>query len=79
MMISAMRRPPRISGGVTQMLAVFFEDTAALLGFGAVATTRLIPEDVLLSLEVQFTSGLPAEDIQAAFHRIAERIAGQHP
>ncbi len=51
----------------------------AVTGLGAVLTMHLGPDDVLLNIEVQFTAGLPAEDIHAAVHRIEERIAGSYP
>ena len=40
---------------------------------------HLGPDDVLLNIEVQFTSGLPAEDIHTAVHRIEERITDSYP
>ena len=40
---------------------------------------HLGPDDVLLNIEVQFTAGLPAEEIHAAVHRIEERINGPYP
>jgi divalent metal cation (Fe/Co/Zn/Cd) transporter len=40
---------------------------------------HLGPDDVLLNIEVQFTEGLPAEEIHAAVHRIEERISGPYP
>jgi divalent metal cation (Fe/Co/Zn/Cd) transporter len=51
----------------------------AVIGLGAVLTMHLGPDDVLLNIEVQFTPGLPAEDIHHAVHRIEERIAGPYP
>jgi cation diffusion facilitator family transporter len=48
-------------------------------GLGAVLTMHLGPEDVLLNIEVQFTPGLPAEEIHAAVHRIEEHIRGPYP
>jgi cation diffusion facilitator family transporter len=51
----------------------------AVTGLGAVLTMHLGPEDVLLNIEVQFTPGLPAEEIHTAVHRIEERITGPYP
>jgi cation diffusion facilitator family transporter len=51
----------------------------AVTGLGAVLTMHLGPEDVLLNIEVQFTPGLPAEQIHTAVHRIEERITGPYP
>jgi cation diffusion facilitator family transporter len=51
----------------------------AVIGLGAVLTMHLGPEEVLLNIEVQFTQGLPAEDIHAAVHRIEERISEPFP
>jgi len=51
----------------------------AVTGLGVVLTMHLGPEDVLLNIEVQFTPGLPAEDIHTAVHRIEERITDVHP
>ena len=48
-------------------------------GLGVVLTMHLGPDDVLLNLEVQFTEGLPAEEIHAAVHRIEERINDPYP
>jgi cation diffusion facilitator family transporter len=51
----------------------------AVTGLGVVLTMHLGPEDVLLNIEVQFTPGLPAEEIHAAVHRIEEAINGPYP
>ena len=51
----------------------------AVTGLGVVLTMHLGPEDVLLNIEVQFTPGLPAEQIHTAVHRIEERITARHP
>jgi cation diffusion facilitator family transporter len=51
----------------------------AVTGLGAVLTMHLGPDDVLLNIEVQFTPGLPAEDIHAAVHRIEDRITDSYP
>ena len=51
----------------------------AVVGLGVVLTMHLGPDDVLLNIEVQFTEGLPAEEIHAAVHRIEERINGPYP
>jgi cation diffusion facilitator family transporter len=51
----------------------------AVIGLGVVLTMHLGPEDVLLNIEVEFTPGLPVEEIHAAVHRIEERIAGPYP
>ncbi|MEI6726772.1 MAG: cation diffusion facilitator family transporter [Actinomycetes bacterium] len=51
----------------------------AVIGLGVVLTMHLGPEDVLLNIEVQFTPGLPAEEIHAAVHRIEEAINGPYP
>lgn len=51
----------------------------AVVGLGTVLTMHLGPEEVLLNIEVQFTRGLPAEDIHAAVHRIEERISEPFP
>ncbi len=48
-------------------------------GLGAVLTMHLGPDDVLLNIEVQFTQGLPAEDIHAAIDRIEARMSEPHP
>jgi cation diffusion facilitator family transporter len=50
-----------------------------VIGLGVVLTMHLGPDDVLLNIEVQFTPGLPAEDIHTAVHRIEERITGPYP
>jgi cation diffusion facilitator family transporter len=54
-------------------------DDPAVTGLGVVLTMHLGPDDVLLNIEVQFTPGLPAEDIHAVVHRIEERISEPHP
>ena len=51
----------------------------AVTGLGVVLTMHLGPDDVLLNIEVQFTPGLPAEDIHAVVHRIEERITDSYP
>jgi cation diffusion facilitator family transporter len=51
----------------------------AVVGLGAVLTMHLGPREVLLNIEVQFTAGLPAEEIHAAIHRIEEHIAAPFP
>jgi cation diffusion facilitator family transporter len=51
----------------------------AVTGLGVVLTMHLGPEDVLLNIEVQFTPGLPAEDIHTAIHRIEQRISEPYP
>jgi len=51
----------------------------AVIGLGVVLTMHLGPDDVLLNIEVQFTPGLPAEDIHAVVHRIEERITDSYP
>jgi len=51
----------------------------AVTGLGVVLTMHLGPEDVLLNIEVQFTSGLPAEAIHTAIHRIEQRINEPYP
>jgi len=51
----------------------------AVTGLGVVLTMHLGPEDVLLNIEVQFTSGLPAEAIHTAIHRIERRINEPYP
>ena len=54
-------------------------DDPAVTGLGVVLTMHLGPDDVLLNIEVQFTEGLPAEEIHAAVHRIEERINEPFP
>jgi cation diffusion facilitator family transporter len=51
----------------------------AVTGLGTVLTMHLGPEEVLLNIEVQFTPGLPAEEIHAAIHRIERRIREPFP
>jgi divalent metal cation (Fe/Co/Zn/Cd) transporter len=51
----------------------------AVIGLGVVLTMHLGPDDVLLNIEVQFTQGLPAEEIHAAIHRIEEAINVPYP
>ena len=51
----------------------------AVTGLGVVLTMHLGPEDVLLNIEVQFTSGLPAEAIHTAIHRIERRVNEPYP
>jgi cation diffusion facilitator family transporter len=51
----------------------------AVTGLGVVLTMHLGPDEVLLNIEVQFTPGLPAEDIHTAVHRIEERINERYP
>jgi len=51
----------------------------AVTGLGVVLTMHLGPDDVLLNIEVQFTPGLPAEDIHTVVHRIEERITDSYP
>jgi divalent metal cation (Fe/Co/Zn/Cd) transporter len=50
-----------------------------VVGLGQVLTMHLGPDEVLLNIEVQFTPGLPAEEIHAAIHRIEEQISGPFP
>jgi cation diffusion facilitator family transporter len=51
----------------------------SVTGLGVVLTMHLGPDDVLLNIEVQFTPGLPAEDIHTAVHRIEARITDVYP
>ena len=51
----------------------------AVTGLGAVLTMHLGPEDVLLNVEVQFTPGLPAEEIHTVVHRLEEAITMRYP
>jgi cation diffusion facilitator family transporter len=51
----------------------------AVTGLGAVLTMHLGPEDVLLNIEVRFTSGLPAEEIHEAVHRMERSIDRAYP
>ena len=48
-------------------------------GLGAVLTMHLGPEDVLLNIEVQFTPGLPAEEIHTVVHRLEAAIVARYP
>ena len=48
-------------------------------GLGTVLTMHLGPDEVLLNIEVQFTPGLPAEEIHAAVHRIEKHIREPFP
>ena len=48
-------------------------------GLGAVLTMHLGPEDVLLNIEVEFTAGLPAEQIHTVVHRLEAAIARLYP
>jgi cation diffusion facilitator family transporter len=50
-----------------------------VVGLGQVLTMHLGPDEVLLNIEVQFTPGLPAEEIHAAIHRIEDQISGPFP
>jgi cation diffusion facilitator family transporter len=51
----------------------------AVIGIGQMLTMHMGPDDVLLNAELQFTAGLPAEDIHAAIHRIEAAIAARFP
>lgn len=51
----------------------------AVIGIGQMLTMHMGPDDVLLNVELQFTAGLPAEDIHAAIHRIEAAIAARFP
>ena len=46
---------------------------------GTALTMHFGPHEVLLNLEVEFTPGLPAEEIHTAIHRMERRIRGRHP
>ena len=46
---------------------------------GTALTMHFGPQEVLLNLEVEFTPGLPAEEIHTAIHRMERRIRGRHP
>lgn len=48
-------------------------------GLGTVLTMHLGPDEVLLNIEVQFTPGLPAEEIHAAVHRIEKHMREPFP
>ncbi len=48
-------------------------------GLGTVLTMHLGPDEVLLNIEVQFTPGLPAEEIHRAVHRIERHIREPFP
>ncbi len=48
-------------------------------GLGTVLTMHLGPDEVLLNIEVQFTPGLPAEEIHHAVHRIERHIREPFP
>jgi divalent metal cation (Fe/Co/Zn/Cd) transporter len=48
-------------------------------GLGTVLTMHLGPDEVLLNIEVQFTPGLPAEEIHAAVHRIEKHMRQPFP
>jgi cation diffusion facilitator family transporter len=50
-----------------------------VVGLGQVLTMHMGPDEVLLNIEVQFTRGLPAEEIHAAIHRIEEHISEPFP
>jgi cation diffusion facilitator family transporter len=50
-----------------------------VVGLGQVLTMHMGPDEVLLNIEVQFTHGLPAEEIHAAIHRIEEHISKPFP
>ena len=63
---------------VADLRAIVLADPA-VTGLGVVLTMHLGPDDVLLNIEVQFTPGLPAEEIHAAVHRIEERINEPYP
>jgi divalent metal cation (Fe/Co/Zn/Cd) transporter len=66
----------------TRFVAAFREIALAdpaVAGLGVVLTMQLRPDDVLLNIEVQFTEGLPAEEIHAAAHRVEERITEPYP
>ena len=73
---SSARRPTRRWSPTSASIALA---DPAVIGLGAVLTMHLGPDDVLLNIEVQFTPGLPAEEIHAAVHRIEERISEPYP
>ncbi len=50
-----------------------------VVGLGEVLTMHMGPDEVLLNIEIQFTPGLPAEDIHGAIHRIEEHISKPFP
>ena len=55
------------------------EDDEAVQRAGAALTMHLGPKEILLNLEVEFTPGLPAEEIHTAIHRMERRIRARHP
>jgi cation diffusion facilitator family transporter len=63
---------------VGDLRAIVLADPA-VTDLGVLLTMHLGPDEVLLNIEVQFTPGLPAEEIHAAVHRIEERIAEPYP
>jgi cation diffusion facilitator family transporter len=63
---------------VADLRAIVLADPA-VTDLGVLLTMHLGPDEVLLNIEVQFTPGLPAEEIHAAVHRIEERIAEPYP
>ncbi len=63
---------------VADIRRIVLEDPS-VTGLGAVLTMHLGPEEVLLNIEVTFTTGLTAEEIHVAVHRIEERISEPYP
>ena len=66
---------PRLVAAVRQIALA----DPAVTGLGAVLTMHLGPDDILLNVEVQFASGLPAEEIHASVRRIEEHIRRPFP
>ncbi len=63
---------------VAAVKAIVLADPA-VTGLGVVLTMQLGPDDVLLTLEVEFVRGLPVEEVHDAVHRVEERIAAVYP
>ena len=63
---------------IADLRAIVLDDPD-VTGLGVVLTMHLGPDEVLLNIEVQFTPGLPAEQIHAAVHRIEARINEPYP
>jgi cation diffusion facilitator family transporter len=55
------------------------DEDEAVVRSGKAMTMHFGPSEILLNLGVEFVSGLPAEEIHAAIHRMERRIRGRYP
>ncbi len=68
-----------ISKGETDALRTVVEADPAVEWMSEMMTSYFGPHDLLVNLGVQFTPGLPAEDVHLAIHRIEDALKAARP